>query len=130
MRSPNLRTEQLSSGLGRLEVLANSMLCDSFEMQWGRNGHWPLLNTYGTKRYKSVGCSSSALTLPKPKKKQKGSKGWHEESVEHGALAADEPQQAPDTGGASGSADVPPFLLPNLQAARLSNQARWVGHTT
>ncbi len=40
-------------------------------MQWGRNGHWPLLNTYGTKRYRSVGCSSSALTLPKPKQKQK-----------------------------------------------------------
>jgi hypothetical protein len=99
------------------------MLRDSFEMQWARNGHWPLLNTYGTKRYRSVGCSSSALTLPKPKQKQKG-------SVEHVALAADAPQQAPDTGGASGSADVPPFLLPNLQAARLSNQARWVGHTT
>jgi len=106
------------------------MLCDSFEMQWGRNGHWPLLNTYGTKGYRSVGCSSSALTLPKPNQKQKGSKGWHEESVEHAALAADAPQQAPDTGGASSSADVPPYLLPNLQAARLSNQASLVGHTT
>ena len=88
---------------------------------------WPvavaIVNTYGTKRYLSVGCSSSALTLPKPKQKQKG-------CVEHAALAADAPQQAPGTGGASGSADVPPYILSNLQAARLSNQASWVGHTT
>jgi hypothetical protein len=105
------------------------MLCDSFNLQWRRNGHWPLLNTYGTKRYRSVGCSSSPLTLPKPKQKQKGSKGWHEESVEHVALAADAPPEAPDTDGASGSADVPPYLLPNVQAARLWNQASSVGHT-
>ena len=98
-------------------------------MQRGRNGHWLYLKRYGTKRYRSEGCSTSALPLPKPKFENKGSKGSHEESVEHAALAADAPQEAPDTDGASGSADVPPCLLPNVQAARLWNQASSVGHT-
>jgi hypothetical protein len=105
------RTEHLSPGLGCLELLANSILCDSFEMQWGRNGHWPLLNTYGTKRYRSEGCSSSALPLPKPKQnKNKKSKADHEESVEHAALAADAPEESADTGGAAGSTDAPTHL--------------------
>ena len=63
------------------------------------------------------------------RKKQHRSNDWQEEDVEHAALAADAPQEAPDTGGASGSADVPPYLLPNVQAARMWSQASWVGHT-
>ena len=59
------------------------------------------------------------------KAEQTRSKGGEEEGVEHAALAA----VAPDTGGASGSADVPPYLLPNVQAARMWSQASWVGHT-
>ena len=46
------------------------------------------------------------------KAEQKRSKGGEEEGVEHAALAAVAPREAPDTGGASGSADVPPYLLP------------------
>ena len=63
------------------------------------------------------------------KAETKRGKYWPEEDVEHAALAADAPQQAPDTGGASGSADVPPYMLPNVQAARMWGQASWVGHT-
>ena len=33
------------------EVMANSILWDPCGVQWGRNCHWPLLITYGTKRY-------------------------------------------------------------------------------
>ena len=124
------RTKHLSPGPGCLEALANSIIWDPCGMQWGRNGHFPLLAAYGTKRYRIEECSSGALPLPKPKQKTKNrSKGWQEEGVEHVALAADAPQEAPDTGGASGSADVPPYLLPNVQAARLWNQASSVGHT-
>ncbi len=66
----------------------------------------------------------AATAEPKQKKK-----GWQEEGVEHAALATDAPQEALETGGAAGSGDVPPHLLPNLQAPRLWNQASWVGHT-
>ena len=104
------RTEDLSPALGRLEVLANSILWDPCGMQWCRNGHWPLLATYGTKRYRSEECSSGALPLPKPKQKKQESKADHEESVEHVALAADAPEESADTGGAAGSTDVPTHL--------------------
>ena len=69
-----LENRALSPALGCLEVLANSILWNPFGMQWIRNGHWPFLKTYGTKRYRSEGCSSSALPLPKPKQKTKEAK--------------------------------------------------------
>ena len=64
------RTQHLPPALGCLEVLANSILWDPCGMQWCRNGHWPLLATYRTKRYRSEECSSGALPLPKPKQKK------------------------------------------------------------
>ena len=76
-------------------------------------------------------CRSGAVTNAEAKaeRKKHRSNDWQEEDVEHAALAADAPQQAPDTDGASGSADVPTYMLPNVQAARLWNQASSVGHT-
>ena len=98
-------------------------------MQWGRDGHWPLLLAYGTKRYRSEGMQQRRAANAEAKADTQRSKYWQEEDVEHAALAADAPQQAPDTDGASGSADVPTYMLPNVQAARLWNQASSVGHT-
>jgi hypothetical protein len=112
-------------------VIANSILWDPFGMQWGCDGHWPLLLAYGTKRYRSEGMQQRRgdQCRSQSRKKKHRSKDWQEEDVDHAALAADAPQEAPDTDGASGSADVPPYLLPNVQAARLWNQASSVGHT-
>ena len=111
------------------EVMANSILWDPCGVQWGRSGHWPLLITYGTKRYRSEGMQQRRAATAELKAEQKRSKGGEEEGVEHAALAAVAPREAPDTGGASGSADVPPYVLPNVQAARMWSQASWVGHT-
>ena len=123
------RTEGMSPAPECCEVMANSILWDPCGVQWGRNGHWPLLITYGTKRYRSEGMQQRRAATAELKAEQKRSKGGEEEGVEHAALAAVAPREAPDTGGASGSADVPPYLLPNVQAARMWSQASWVGHT-
>jgi hypothetical protein len=96
------------------EVIANGILWDPCGVQWGRSGHWPLLITYGTKRYRSEGMQQRRAATAELKAEQKRSKGGEEEGVEHAALAAVAPREAPDTGGASGSADVPPYLLPNV----------------
>ena len=45
------------------------------------------------------------------------------------ALAAQAPEEAPDTGGASSSQVISSALLPNAQARRSWGQAEWVGHT-
>jgi hypothetical protein len=74
--------------------------------------------------------SSGEQLLPKPKQNKQRSKGWHTGSFDNAALAAEEDEEAPGTGGAAGSRDAPPHLLPNLQAQRFWNQASWVGHTT
>ena len=49
------RDEVLENRTGCLDLLANSILWDTCGAQWGRSGHWPLLITYGTKRYRSEG---------------------------------------------------------------------------
>ena len=45
------------------------------------------------------------------------------------ALAAQASEEAADTGGAGGSQDVPAAFLPNVQARRSWDSAKWVGHT-
>ena len=124
-------TEGFSPAPDCFEVIANSILWDPFGMQWGCDGHWPLLLACGTKRYRSEGMQQRPADQcrSQSRKKQHRSNDWQEEDVEHAALAAYAPQQAPDTGGASGSADVPTYMLPNVQAARTWSQASWVGHT-
>ena len=48
-------TEGFSPAPDCFEVIANSILWDPFGMQWGCDGHWPLLLACGTKRYRSEG---------------------------------------------------------------------------
>jgi hypothetical protein len=53
-------TEGFSPAPDCFEVIANSILWDPFGMQWGCDGHWPLLLAYGTKRYRSEGNAAAA----------------------------------------------------------------------
>ena len=48
-------TDHLENAPPCNEVLSNSLLWDPLGNQWGRNGHWSLIATYGTTRYPSKG---------------------------------------------------------------------------
>ena len=109
--------------------MSNSILWDPFGQQWGRNGHWPLLVTYGTKRFRSEGMQERRAVAAEAREEAKRTRAAEERYSGNAALAAQAPEEAPDTGGASSSQGIPAALLPNAQARRSWEHAKWVGHT-
>ena len=65
------RTEGMSPAPECCGLMANSILWDPCGVQWGRSGHWPLLITYGTKRYRSEGMQQRRAATAELKAEQK-----------------------------------------------------------
>ena len=82
-----------------------------------------MIATYGTKRYRSEGMQERRVAAAETKEETKRIEGMQQGDTRDVALAAGEALEAPDTGGASGSHDIPPHLLPNVQAERSWSQA-------
>ena len=122
-------TQHLPPAPQCVEIMSNSILWDPFGQQWGRNGHWPLLVTYGTQRFRSEGMQERRAVAAEAREEAKRTRAAEEYYSGNAALAAQAPEEAPDTGGASSSQGIPAALLPNAQARRLREPAKWVGHT-
>ena len=122
-------TQHLPPAPQCVEIMSNSILWDPFGQQWGRNGHWPLLVTYGTKRFRSEGMQERRAVAAEAREEAKRTRAAEERYSGNAALAAQAPEEAPDTGGASSSQGIPAALLPNAQARRCWEQAKLVGHT-
>ena len=111
------------------EALSNSLLWDPLGNQWGRNGHWPLITTYGTTRYRCQGMVMPREVAAERRWERRQAAAQAQTYGGDVAPVAEEPHEAPDTGGASSSQGSSAALLPSLQAQPSREQAKWVGHT-
>ena len=81
------------------------------------------------KRFRSEGVQERRVVAAEAREEAKRTKAAEERYSGNVALAAQAPEEAPDTGGASSSQGIPAALLPHAQARRSWETAKWFGHT-
>ena len=96
-------TQHLPPAPQCVEIMSNSIIWDPCGQQWGRNLHWPLLVTNGKKRFRSEGMQERRAISAEAREEAKRTRAAEERYSGNVALAAQAPEEAPDTGGASSS---------------------------